>query len=274
MQMRIGGDEVPSTSGRWIPVVNPATGEEIDRVPEGTADDVDAAAAAAEYAFGAWSEKTVRERGKVLFRAAQAVRDQHKEIARLLTMEQGKPIHESTDEVRGFANILEFYGGISAAIHGNLLDLGPSGNCMVTYEPIGVCGAIIPWNMPAIIMGWKIGPALLAGNTVVLKPASDAPLACLRLAAILEGAALPRGVLNVVTGRGEVVGENIVRHPAIRKISFTGDTVTGRRIREVAAPHLKEIALELGGSDPMVVWKDADIPAAVSGAVRGRFYNA
>ena len=138
-------------------------------------------------------------------------------------MEQGKPLKEAIDEVRGFANILEFYAGISAHSSGETIRLGPAGDCIVVHEPLGICGAIIPWNMPVIIMGWKIGPALLAGNTMVLKPASTTPLSCLKLSAILEKAGLPPGVLNIVTGSGESVGAAIVRHPDIRKISFTGD---------------------------------------------------
>ena len=148
----------------------------------------------------------MRDRGMILYHAAQKVRDQHKDLARLLTLEQGKPIKESTDEVRGYANILEFYAGISARQNGEAIRLGTSGDCIVVRQPLGVCGAIIPWNMPVIIMGWKIGPALLAGNTMVLKPASSTPLTNLRLAQILDDAGLPPGVLNIVTGSGESVG--------------------------------------------------------------------
>jgi succinate-semialdehyde dehydrogenase/glutarate-semialdehyde dehydrogenase len=145
---------------------------------------------------------------------------------------------------------------------------------MVTHEPLGVCGAIIPWNMPALLMAWKIAPALVAGNTMVFKPASQTPLTSLRLANLLEEAGIPPGTLNVVTGRGEVVGEALVRHPGVQKISFTGDAETGMRVQELAAGSLKSVTLELGGSDPMIVWEDADIEKAVAGAVRGRFYNA
>jgi succinate-semialdehyde dehydrogenase/glutarate-semialdehyde dehydrogenase len=209
-----------------------------------------------------------------LFHAAENVRKQHKDLAALLTTEQGKPLAESADEVRGFANILEFYAGISAQPSGDTIRLGAAGDCMVVREPLGVCGAIIPWNMPVIIMGWKIGPALLAGNTVVLKPASTTPLTNLRLGKILDDSGLPPGVLNIVTGSGEVVGESLVKHSAVRKISFTGNVTTGRRIREIAHPELRALTLELGGSDPMIVMDDADIGKAVEGAVRGRFYNA
>ncbi|MBP1928849.1 succinate-semialdehyde dehydrogenase/glutarate-semialdehyde dehydrogenase [Methanolinea mesophila] len=274
MHMRIGGEEIASAEDRWMPVINPATGVEIDRVPRGSATEVDLAVRAAGDAFDGWAKKTVRERGMVLFRAAHLVREDHEALARTLTAEQGKPIREATDEIRGFANILEFYAGISAGIRGDLLPLGPLGDCLVTREPLGVCGAIVPWNMPALIMGWKVGPALLAGNTMVFKPASQTPITALKITALMEHAGLPPGVLNLVTGPGEAVGEAIARHPGIAKVSFTGDTATGCRIRELAAGGLKALTLELGGSDPMIVWKDADLEKAAAGAVRGRFYNS
>jgi betaine-aldehyde dehydrogenase len=274
MQMRIGGKEVSTSEERWIPVINPANGREIDRVPEGTAYDVDEAVREAEAAFDGWARRTTRERGMVLFRAAEMVRRRHRELADLLTSEQGKPSRDAVDEIRGFANILEFYAEISGSFHGEFIGLGQSGDCLVRHEPLGPCGAIIPWNMPAILMGWKVAPALLAGNTLVFKPASLTPLTALSLAAIMEEAGLPPGVLNVVTGTGERVGEAIIRHTAIRKISFTGDIETGNRVGELARARLKEVHLELGGSDPMIVWKDADVGKAVDGAIRGRFYNA
>jgi len=274
MQMRIGGKGAESTGGRWIEVRNPADGTVVDRVPAGTADDVAHAVEAAGGVAQDWAGKTMRERGMILFRAAQLVREQHHDLARLLTTEQGKPVREATDEVRGFANILEFYAAISGEPEGDAIHLGPIGDAMVMRVPLGICGAIIPWNMPVIIMGWKVGPALVTGNTLVLKPASTAPLTDLKLAEILETAGLPPGVLNVVTGSGEEAGEALVRHPEVRKISFTGDYRTGHRVREVAGGQLKQVTLELGGSDPMIVMDDADIGKAVEGALRGRFYNA
>jgi succinate-semialdehyde dehydrogenase/glutarate-semialdehyde dehydrogenase len=274
MQMRVGGNDVSSADDGWMPVINPATGREIDRVPEGTIYEVDEAVHAAQAAFDAWARRTVRERGMVLFRAAAIVREHSPDLASLLTAEQGKPVRDAADEVRGFANILEFYAGTAGAMHGEYIDLGSAGDCLVRREPLGVCGAIVPWNMPVILMGWKIGPALLAGNTLVFKPASATPLTSLSLTTIMEEAGLPPGVLNVITGRGDVVGEALVKHPGIRKVSFTGDMETGDRVRELAGSRLTEIHLELGGSDPMIVWKDADIGKAVDGAVRGRFYNA
>jgi succinate-semialdehyde dehydrogenase/glutarate-semialdehyde dehydrogenase len=274
MQMRIGGKEVPAGQLGRISVRNPATGEVIDEVPDGKEEDVEQAIDAAESAFWVWAAKTPRERGIILQHAAAAVRSVYRETARILTMEQGKPLKESEDEIRGFANILEYYASISGTLHGQAISLGHAGDLAVIREPLGVCGAIIPWNVPAILMGWKCGPALIAGNTLVLKPSSTTPLTCLRLAALMEQAGLPPGVLNIVTGRGETVGREIVKHPAIRKVSFTGSTATGHDVRMAAGAALKEVTLELGGSDPMIVWKDAGLEKAVEGAVRGRFYNA
>jgi betaine-aldehyde dehydrogenase len=274
MEMRIGGKEVSSPDDAWIEVKNPATGELIDRVPAGSAGNVGEAVDAAAAAFDGWKKKGMRERGMILFHAAEKVREQYKDLARLLTLEQGKPLREAIDEVRGYANILEYYAGISAQPCGETIRLGVTGDALIVHEPLGVCGAIIPWNMPVLIMGWKTGPALLAGNTLVLKPASTTPLTNLRLAAILDEAGLPPGVLNIVTGSGGVVGEALVKHPGIKKISFTGDGATGRRIRELASANLKDLTLELGGSDPMIVMDDATIDKAVLGALRGRFYNA
>jgi betaine-aldehyde dehydrogenase len=274
MLMRIGGKDVEGVDETWIEVKNPATGEIIDRVPAGTPEDVTRATEAAETAFDSWADITMRERGKILFQASRKVREQYKDLAHLLTVEQGKPLKESTDEVRGFANVLEFYAGISACQNGEAIQLGAAGDCIVVRKPLGVCGSIIPWNMPVLIMGWKIGPALLAGNTMVLKPASSTPLTNLRLGQILEEEGLPPGVLNIVTGRGETVGTAMVKDAIIQKLSFTGDYETGVRIRDIAGASFKDIVLELGGSDPMIVMQDADIDKAVDGAVRGRFYNA
>jgi len=274
MLMRIGGAETSSLDEAWIEVENPASGETIDRVPLGKSEDINRAVEAAVEAADAWKKRSMRERGMILYRAAENVRKQHKDLAQLLTMEQGKPLRESIDEVRGYANVLEFYAGISAHQSGKALRLGQTGDSIVIREPLGVCGAIIPWNMPVLIMGWKVGPALLAGNTLVLKPASATPLTNISLAKILDEAGLPPGVLNVVTGTGEEAGNALVQHPDIKKISFTGSCATGQKVKELASRHLKELTLELGGSDPMIVTSDADIDRAVEGAVRGRFYNA
>ncbi|MGE5832504.1 MAG: aldehyde dehydrogenase family protein [Methanomicrobiales archaeon] len=272
--MRIGGKEVGSAKGTWLDVINPATGEVLDRVPAGGEEEIGMAVEAGEHAFEAWAGKTPRERGKIFFHAAGEVRAVHQDLARTLTREQGKPLKQAVDEVRGFANILEFYASISGCLAGDTGRLGPHQDYATVREPYGVCGAIIPWNVPAIIMGWKVSASLLAGNTLVLKPASSTPLTNLALAGILERSGLPPGVLNVVTGTGDTAGQALVMHPGIHRISFTGQIETGKAILAKTAPLLKEITLELGGSDPMIVWKDADLPKAVEGVVHSRFYNA
>lgn len=273
MKMLINGEWCDSASGKVFPVHNPATGEVVDQAPLGLEDDVRAAVEAAGEVFSDWAAKEPRVRAKILFLAAEEVRRKNTELGALLTAEQGKPIREAVDEINGFANILEYYNALSADLQGEFMDLRGYGRTTVIRRPLGICGAIIPWNMPAIIMGWKIGAALTAGNTMVVKPASTAPLTCMRLAKILEEAGLPPGVLNVVTGSGETVGREIARNPAIRKVSFTGAVETGRQVAMDAAPAMKYLTLELGGSDPMIVCDDADIPATVEGVIRGRFYN-
>ena len=274
MFMRINGEEIPSGTGQWKDVINPATGEIVDRIPDGNAEDVGHAVESAGSAFGRWSGKAMRERGVLLFKAASLIREHHPALAELLTREQGKPLREAVDEVRGFCNILEFYAGLSSQPSGEAIHLGNAGDCITRNEPLGVCGAVIPWNMPVLIMGWKIGPALTAGNSMVLKPSSTAPLTVLSIGAFLEKAGIPGGVLNIVTGGGDTAGEALVSHPSVQKISFTGSCATGCRVREIASQQSKELVLELGGSDPMIVMDDADLNAAVEGAIRGRFYNA
>jgi len=273
MKMLINGQTADAISGKDFEVINPANGKPIDRVPLGDRDDVRRAIDAADDAAGKWSAMTARERGKLLFKAAQMARDRVGELATTLTLEQGKPLREARDEIQGFANILEFYAGISASLRSGLVPVAHERYGVTMRRPIGICGAIIPWNVPGIIMGWKVGPALLTGNTMVLKPSKTAPLTCLHLGSIMKEAGLPDGVLNIVTGPGETVGDEIVRNPRIRKISFTGQTSSGKRIAAAAAESLKHVTLELGGSDPMIVCDDADLKAAADGAIRGRFYN-
>ncbi|PKL61106.1 MAG: aldehyde dehydrogenase [Methanomicrobiales archaeon HGW-Methanomicrobiales-2] len=273
MKMLINGEWRDSVSGKMFAVHNPATGDVVGEAPLGGEDDVRSAVQAAGEAFGDWSAKSPRDRAKVLFFAAAEVRRRNTDLAALLTAEQGKPIREAVDEINGFANILEYYHALSAGERGEFMNLRGYGRTTVLRRPLGICGAIVPWNMPAIIMAWKIGPALTAGNTVILKPARTAPLTCIKLVEILGEAGLPPGVLNIVTGPGETVGREIARNPDVRKVSFTGEVGTGRQVALDAAPALKRLTLELGGSDPMIVCDDADIPIAVEGVIRGRFYN-
>ncbi len=273
MKMQINGKAVEAFSGEFFDITNPATGELLDHVPRGTGDDVALAVEAASLAFGNWASTSPQQRARVFYRAGEIVRQRKDALAVLLTQEQGKPLYEAKNEIEGFVNVLEYYCGLSSSIQGEFIQVPQNGYAFSVKKPIGVCAAIIPWNMPALIMAWKIGPALISGNTLVLKPASSTPLTNLTLASILNEAGLPAGVLNVVTGPGELVGEALVKEHKVRKVSFTGECETGRRVAELAASGKKRVALELGGSDPMIVCDDADLESAVSGALRGRFYN-
>jgi acyl-CoA reductase-like NAD-dependent aldehyde dehydrogenase len=273
MKMQINGNAVEAHSGEFFDIINPATCELIDRVPKGTEDDVEVAVEAASSAFNGWASASPQQRARVLYIAAGIVRQRKDELAVLLTREQGKPLAESKNEIEGFAHVLEYYCGLASSSHGDFVQVPQNGYAFTVKKPLGVCAAIIPWNMPALIMAWKIGPALISGNTLVLKPASNTPLTNLTLASILSEAGLPPGVLNIVTGPGNIVGESLVKSPKVKRISFTGEARTGKRVAELAAGGMKRVTLELGGSDPMLVCDDADFEAAVLGALRGRFYN-
>ena len=271
--MQINGKAVESYSDEFFNIINPATGELIDQVPKGTEDDVGIAVEAASSAFNGWASASPQQRARIFYIAAGIARQRKDELAVLLTREQGKPLAESKNEIEGFAHVLEYYCGLASSSHGDFVLIPQNGYAFTVKKPLGVCAAIIPWNMPALIMAWKIGPALISGNTLVLKPASNTPLTNLTLASILSEAGLPPGVLNIVTGPGNIVGESLVKSPKVKKISFTGEARTGKRVAELAAGGMKRVTLELGGSDPMLVCDDADLEAAVLGALRGRFYN-
>jgi len=273
MKMQIGGKAVEACSHEFSDIINPATGELIDRVPRGTEEDAEMAVEAAWSAFSDWASTSPQQRAGILYRAAGIVRERKDELAVLLTREQGKPLTEAKNEIEGFANVLEYYCGLASSFHGGFIPIHQSGYAFTVKKPLGVCSAIIPWNMPALIMAWKISPALITGNTLVLKPASSTPLTNLTLSSILSEAGLPAGVLNIVTGPGEVVGESLIKNRKVKRISFTGETGTGKRVAELAASGMKKVTLELGGSDPMLVCDDANLEAAVAGALRGRFYN-
>jgi len=273
MKMQIGGKSVEACGCEYLDIINPATGELIDRVPRGTEGDVEMAVEAASSAFSSWASTSPQQRAGILYRAAGIVRQRKDELAVLLTREQGKPLAEAKNEIEGFVNVLEYYCGLASSFHGDFIPVPQNGYAFTVKKPLGVCAAIIPWNMPALIMAWKIGPALISGNTLVLKPASNTPLTNLTLASILSEAGLSAGVLNIVTGPGEVVGESLVKSHRVKRISFTGEAGTGKRVAELAASGMKRVTLELGGSDPMLICDDANLKDAVAGALRGRFYN-
>jgi succinate-semialdehyde dehydrogenase/glutarate-semialdehyde dehydrogenase len=274
-KMFIGGESVDSVTGQTSEVRNPATGDVVDTVPKGNAEDVRRAIDSAEAAFDQWSHTSAEERADLLFKAAEAVEAERKNLSEILTREQGKPLQEASTEIEHFLHGLDFYAGLASKVRGAQVPL-PAKNAygMVVRKPLGVCGAIVPWNFPITLMGTKVGPALAAGNTVVVKPASTTPLTTIRIIELMNQAGLPKGVLSVVTGPGGVVGEELISNPKVRRIAFTGESGTGKHVAAVACSDFKRVTLELGGSDPMIVCDDADIQKALTGAMVGRFWNA
>ena len=274
MKMFVGGEWSNAQSGDTFQVFNPATGKVVDSVPKGGREDVKRAVDSAREAFKKWSETPAIERSRALLKIAEVVRADAEELATSLTLEQGKPLGESRSEINSFANTCEYYAGLIGRERGAQTPFSTGeGFFIVTKRPLGVVGAILPWNFPVSLMGWKVGPGIAAGNTFVVKPASTTPLTDIRVVSLLIKAGLPPGVVNIVTGPGGVVGEELLDNPKVAKIAFTGETTTGKRIMEGSAKSIKRLTLELGGSDPMIVCDDADLELAVEGATWGRFRN-
>jgi acyl-CoA reductase-like NAD-dependent aldehyde dehydrogenase len=275
--MLIGGEWRQAASSEEIEVVNPATEEVVGTVPSARPADVDDAVATARRAFPAWAATDVEERAHVLARAAALIEERAKDLAGLLTAEQGKPIAEARAEVTHLVHGVRYYAEAATKVRGAYQELpsafGPAYG-QVIRRPMGVCAAITPYNFPLTLLGTKVAPALACGNTVVAKPASTTPLATLAVARLFADAGVPDGVLNVVTGRGSVIGDALVSHPEVRRVAFTGETGTGRRIMSLAGPLLKRVTLELGGSDPVIVCADADVDTAVKSVIIGRYWNA
>jgi betaine-aldehyde dehydrogenase len=272
----IDGKLVPSASGKTFVTTNPADNEPLAEVAEGGVEDVNRAVAAAKRAFeeGPWSRMTALDRQRILFNIARLVRERAEELATLETKDCGKPIVESRADVANVANTFEYYGSLAPFIYGETIPMPGTLFDYTLREPLGVCALIVPWNFPMLIAAWKLGPCLATGNTAVLKPASNTPLGAVRLGEIALEAGLPEGVLNIVPGPGTVVGHALCTHPDVEKISFTGETVTGRQILHLAADTVKKVTLELGGKSPSIVFPDADMSKAVAGALPAIFGNA
>src|SRR5437660_10533700 len=277
-KLLVASESIDSESKETTPVRNPATGELVDSVPKGTVADIRRAIDVAANALKKWSIMAPSKRGSILLQAGHLILQQEKELATLLTREQGKPIRESILEIRRFVHTLDHYGGMATTLRTGAVVLDNGRHGLVLRKPLGVCGAIVPWNFPVSLMGNKLGPALLAGNTVVVKPAGTTPLTDIRCCELIDKAIQdaggPKGVLNVITGPGSVVGEELLVNPKVRRIAFTGESATGKHVAAVACGDFKRVTLELGGSDPMIVCDDADIQKAITGAMVGRFWNA
>ncbi|HEU5212393.1 MAG TPA: aldehyde dehydrogenase family protein [Gaiellaceae bacterium] len=254
-------------------VLNPATEETIAEVPGASADETDAAVAAARAAYPAWRAVAPADRGRLLRRLSGLVEEHGEELARLESRNTGKPISDARGEVGMVAEVFQFYAGAIDKHHGETIPVA-GGVDLTLREPLGVVGLIVPWNFPLNIASWKLGPALACANTVVLKPAELTPLSALRLAELALEAGIPEGVLNVVPGKGSIVGERLVEHPDVAKIGFTGSTEVGKAVMRGAAGAVKRVTLELGGKSANVVFADADLEAAAAGAPYAVFGNA
>jgi acyl-CoA reductase-like NAD-dependent aldehyde dehydrogenase len=254
-------------------VLNPATEEAITEVPSSGVPETDSAVQAAKKAFPAWAKVSVADRGRLLRRLASLIEEHADELARLETTNVGKPISDSKAEVQMVADVFHFYAGAVDKHYGESIPV--TGGIDLTFrEPLGVVGLITPWNFPLNIASWKVAPALACGNSVVLKPAELTPLTSLRLGELALEAGLPEDVLNVVTGKGSVVGQRLLEHPDVAKIAFTGSTEVGRRVMQTAAGTIKRVTLELGGKSANVVFEDADLEQAASLAPYAVFGNA
>jgi succinate-semialdehyde dehydrogenase/glutarate-semialdehyde dehydrogenase len=274
--MLIAGERTEGAAGEGIDVIDPATEERIDSVPRGTAADVDAAVEAADKAFAEWQKTDAEDRAILLRKAIALIERDRKDLTMSLVHEQGKPVTEAGGEIHHLIHGLNYYADLATKVRGSYQPL-PSALSkaygMVIRRPMGVVAAIVPNNFPLTLLGTKLAPALMAGNTVVVKPAASTPLTTLKIADLFLEAGFPPGVVNVITGKGGEVGDALVTHDKVRRVAFTGSTAVGRHIMGLAAPKLKRMTMELGGSDPVIVTPDANLKAAARGIAIGRFWN-
>jgi len=275
-QCFIGGKWMASASGKTFDTIHPATEEVIAEVAEGDAEDVDRAVEAARDALenGPWSTMDARDRGRRMFKLADLIEAEADELAALETLDNGKPISDArAADLPLTVDALRYYAGFADKIHGQTIPVNGNFLTYTRREPVGVVGQIIPWNFPALMLAWKWGPALAAGCTMVMKPAEQTPLSCLRMAHLAQEAGIPDGVINVVPGYGPTAGAALVRHPGVDKIAFTGEMATAQTIMREAAPSLKRLTFELGGKSPNIVFADADLDAAAQGSHAALYFN-
>jgi aldehyde dehydrogenase (NAD+) len=274
-QCFIGGRWQPAASGKTFDTINPATEEVIAQVAEGDAEDIDLAVQAARKALsGPWGRMDARDRGRLLHRLADLIEEEIDELAALETLDNGKPIRDSRNaDLPMVIDCLRYYAGYADKIHGQTIPVRGNYFTYTRREPVGVAGQIIPWNFPMLMVAWKWGPALAAGCTVVMKPAEQTPLTCLRMARLAQKAGIPDGVINVVPGYGPTAGAALVKHPGVDKIAFTGEYRTAQIIMRDASQTLKRLTFELGGKSPNIVFADADLEAAAAGSHFGLYFN-
>jgi acyl-CoA reductase-like NAD-dependent aldehyde dehydrogenase len=276
VEMLIAGERTSGAAGEALPVVDPATEEVITEVPRGTVQDVDSAVSAAHEAFKTWQKTDAEDRANLLRKAIALIERDRKALTESLVHEQGKPVTEAGGEIHHLIHGLNYYADLATKVRGThqaLPSALSSAFGMVMRRPMGVVAAIVPNNFPLTLLGTKLAPALMAGNTIVVKPAATTPLTTLKIAELLQEAEFPPGVVNVITGSGAEIGDALVTHDKVRRVAFTGSTAVGRHIMGLAAPKLKRMTMELGGSDPVIVAPDANIKAAARGIAIGRFWN-
>ncbi|MFC5588001.1 aldehyde dehydrogenase family protein [Sporosarcina soli] len=272
----INGEYVPALSGKTFDVINPATEEVIAQVSEAQTEDIDIAVQAARKAFdeGEWSEMEAATRSRLLYKFADLLEENREELAQLESLDNGKPYHVAlTDDIDGSIQHFRYYSGFATKIQGKTTQVSPEYVCYTTHEPVGVVGQIIPWNFPLLMAAWKLGSALAVGCTVVIKPASETPLTLLYIAKLFKEAGFPDGVVNITPGAGRVVGDAIVTHKYVDKVSFTGSTAVGKEVMKKAADQIKGVTLELGGKSPAIILEDANLEEAIEGAFNGTMYN-
>jgi len=270
----INGEFVAAAEGGLIPVYNPHDNSLIAKVAEATPVDIDRAVAAAREAFPAWKRMAAAERGRLLLKLADAIEADAPYLSELETIDTGHPIRDTRNlDVPRTAAAFRYFGGIADKVQGTIIPVEPGFLNYVTREPLGVVGAIVPWNFPLLFTSWKMGPALAAGNTVVLKQAELTPLSTLRIARLMAEVGFPAGVVNIVPGYGATAGQYLAEHKGINKVAFTGSTVTGRKIVQASAGNLKRVQLELGGKGANIVFDDASLDAAVGGSAFAVFHN-
>ncbi|KOR28504.1 succinate-semialdehyde dehydrogenase [Achromatium sp. WMS2] len=271
----IDGSWIQANTGAVRPVINPATGDNLAQVPDCTGLETQTAIAAAAAALPQWRHTTSVERAKILNTWCQLMLQHQEDLARIMTLEQGKPLAEARAEIKYAANFLEWFAEEAKRIYGDIIPSpNPNRRILVLKEPVGVCAAITPWNFPAAMLTRKAGAALAAGCTMVAKPAEQTPLSALALGVLAERAGLPAGVLNIVTGNPKAIGEELTSNPLVRKLSFTGSTEVGKLLMSQCATTVKRLSLELGGNAPFIVFDDADLDAAVSGAIASKYRNS
>jgi betaine-aldehyde dehydrogenase len=276
-RMVIGGEGVDAADGKTFDIVNPANGKTIATAPLGGREDVDRAVAAAEAAFDdrkGWANWAAGKRGRSLAKLADLIKKNSDELAWLESRNGGKPINSARGEIIGASLVFDYYAGAANKVYGQTIPVSKPGLDLTLREPIGVVGLIVPWNFPLLMAAWKVAPALAAGNTALLKPASYTPLTALRLGELALEAGIPPGVLNVVTGPGGTVGASIAAHDGIGKVAFTGETTTGQEIMRLASANVKKISLELGGKSPNIVFADADLEKFAKESPYSVFDNA